>query len=462
MKAFCFLLVSLFLFFTNSTIYGLEKSQEITPSIKETQPKAPDKIEIKPTARDYEIKERLEAILSATGWFKTPKVQVKEGVVFLEGLTETEEFKNWAGTLARNTQDVSAVVNKIEIMRPSVWNFKPMLMGLKELWHDVIKLLPFLAFAGLIFFFTWFFAKFVIKIAKNLLKSRVPSPLLQLVIARSVAFCIFLFGLYIIFKIMGLTTVALTIIGGTGVLGIILGIAFRDITENLLASIFLSIHNPFKKGDLVNIIGVEGYVQRLTIRSTVLLSLDGIHLQIPNAIVYKSAITNYTINPIRRESFIIVIGYNEDIPKTQEIALKVLKEHPSVLDDPEPLVLVDNIEKATVHLSIYFWFNGNEHSWLKMRSSVIRLIKRSFQVEKVSVPGDIYQILLPKDIRVNLMETEKKKKSISEINVPDETNTIATTAEAGLRNESSDIQKQIHQSRSPEKGEKNLLNHKNS
>lgn len=438
----------------------MKKNQQTIPATKETQPKAPDKIEIKPTARDYEIKERLEAILSATGWFKAPKVQVKEGVVFLEGSAKTEEFKNWAGNLARNTQDVSAVVNKIQIMIPSVWDFEPMIIGLKELWHDLIKLLPFLVFGIFILLLTWLFAKFVVKITKNLLKYRVPSSLLKDVIAHSVAFCVFLFGLYIIFKIMGLTTVALTIIGGTGVLGIILGIAFRDITENLLASIFLSIHHPFRNGDLVNIIGIEGYVQRLTIRSTVLLTLDGIHFQIPNATVYKSSITNYTINPIRRESFTIVVGYNEDIPKAQEIALKVLREHPSILDDPEPLVLVDKVEKATVHLSIYFWFNGNEHSWLKMRSSVIRLVKRSFQVEKIVMPGDVYEIVLPTDIRVNLTETKKNKESYSTIKEPVELDTIATTAEAGLRNESTDIQKQIQQSRSPEKGEENLLDRK--
>ena len=57
-----------------------------------------------------------------------------------------------------------------------------------------------------------------------------------------------------------------------------------------------------------------------------------------------------------------------------------------MLKDPEPWVLVDNLGTATVNLKVYFWLNGKEHSWLKVRSSVIRLVKRAFQENGVSMP----------------------------------------------------------------------------
>lgn len=443
-----------------SSLQGVQNGQLPAPQEKETQPPAPEKIEIKPTARDHEIRDRLEAILNATGWFDSASVQVKEGVVFLSGKTKTDEFKKWAGNLARNTQDVSAVVNKIELIQPSIWDFDPTMAGLEELWRDLTKLLPKLAFAFFIFLLTWLVAKLIMKLSRKILGDRVKSLLLQDVIARGIGFCVFLLGLFIIFKVMGLTTIALTIIGGTGVLGIVIGIAFRDITENLLASVFLSIHHPFRNGDLVEIAGMEGYVQRLTIRSTVLMSLTGNHIQIPNATVYKSNIRNYTINPNRQEFFSIVIGYEEDISKAQEIALKVMEEHPAVLKDPEPLVLVDKLEKASVFLSIYFWLNGQEHSWLKVKSSVIRLVKRAYQNENIAMPGDVHEILFPDDVSVNISQKEKKKEP-KEIKPPPESAAIATSAEAGLRSDSEDIQEQAKQSRTPGKGEENLLNHDN-
>ncbi|MCL4854534.1 MAG: BON domain-containing protein, partial [Bryobacteraceae bacterium] len=82
--------------------------------------------EVKPVARDEEIRQRLERILRATGWFQASEVEVEEGVVFLNGRTRSEEYKTWAGNLARSTRDVVAVVNRLEVAK-SVWDLEPAL-----------------------------------------------------------------------------------------------------------------------------------------------------------------------------------------------------------------------------------------------------------------------------------------------------------------------------------------------
>ena len=118
---------------------------------------------------------------------------------------------------------------------------------------------------------------------------------------------VFLAGTSIVLRVSGLTKLALTIVGGTGLVGLAVGIAFRDITENFLASIFLSIQRPFETGDLVEIVGVTGYVQQLNIRTTVLLTLDGNLVQLPNAAVYTSTVKNFKATPNRRENFVVGI-----------------------------------------------------------------------------------------------------------------------------------------------------------
>ena len=132
-------------------------------------------------------------------------------------------------------------------------------------------------------------------------------------------------------------------VGGTGLIGLAVGIAFRDITENFLASIFLSMQRPFETGDLVEISGVTGYVQQLNMRTTILMTLDGNLVQIPNATVYKSTLRNFTTNCNRREDFVVGIGYDDSINEAQDIALSVLVNHPAVLKDPEPSVLADSL-----------------------------------------------------------------------------------------------------------------------
>ena len=337
---------------------------------------APAKVDVNPVARDEEIRKRLQSVLDATDWFTDPQVRVAEGVVFLNGPVDSDELKQWAGDLARNTQDVVAVANRMEVIEPSVWDFRPAWSGLLVLWRDFIRSLPLLAFALVILALSVGAGLLATRGARVFLRQRIRARLLRNVIARGVGVLVFLSGVYIILRVSGLTQLALTVVGGTGLVGLAVGIAFRDITENFLASIFLSMQRPFETGDLVEVSGVTGYVQQLNVRTTILMTLDGNLVQIPNATVYKSNLRNFTTNANRREDFVVGIGYDDSINEAQEIARKVLADHPAVLNDPEPSVLADSLGRATINLRVYFWLNGREHSWLKVRSSVIRLVKR--------------------------------------------------------------------------------------
>lgn len=285
----------------------LISAKEDSSTGNETPTEVVEKVEVKPSTQDSEISKRLDDILNATGWFTGVSVEVKEGVVFLSGSTKTDDFKKWAGNLARNTQNVVAVVNKINVIEPSLGDFSVITQILKKHWRGFLRSVPSI-FVGLIILIVAFgLARLGSMITLFLLRRKLRKSLLQVVIARTIGVFIFLLGVYLIFEMADLTGAALTVVSGTGLIGIILGIAFRNITENLLASILLSIHNPFKNGDLVEITGFTGYVQGLTMRVTLLMSLDGNHIQIPNSIVYTSNIRNFTSNPNRREDFIVGI-----------------------------------------------------------------------------------------------------------------------------------------------------------
>ena len=126
-----------------------EKQKQV-PHVKEELSLANVKVDVKPVARDEEIRQRLECVLKATEWFTDPKVRVEQGVVFLSGETESDELKKWASDLASNTQDVVAVANRMKVTSPSIWDFRSTWSGLMKLWHDFIRSLPFFAFGLLI------------------------------------------------------------------------------------------------------------------------------------------------------------------------------------------------------------------------------------------------------------------------------------------------------------------------
>jgi small-conductance mechanosensitive channel len=430
--------------------------KKTTPRKEELTP-APTKVEVQPLARDEEIRKRLLGVLEATEWFTNPKVRVDKGVVFLSGTAPTEELKTWASNLARNTQDVVAVANKMEVAQPSALDFAPAWDGLIGLWRDIIRILPWIIFGLIVLLLSGLIGWLTSRGLHIFLRHRVRARVLRGVLAASAGIFMFLTGTYIVLRVAGLTQLALTVVGGTGLVGLAVGIAFRNITENFLASIFLSMQRPFETGDLIEVSGVTGYVQQLNVRSTVLMALEGNLLQLPNSLIYSSVIRNFSSNPNRRESILVGIGYADRIDAAQEIIRQVLDEHPGVLKDPAPWVLVDELGKSSVRLRVYFWLNGEENSWLKVRSSVMRLIKRALQQHGISLPHEIYQV----DTPVNGVDQAPDRSALPSApngaSLPGRAGgpkgKAFTKAEAGLSSEAGELEDQARQAKPLAAGE---------
>jgi len=430
---------------------GGSADKPVPAQASDGKPESPGKVEVQPVAKDDEIRQRIADIIKATGWFGESKVTVQEGIVFLKGTTENDESRQWAGDLAKNTEGVVAVVNQIEVATTTVWDFDPAFQVINDLARGFVRLLPLIVVAVVVIAISWLFARLTVHVLRRGLLARSLSRLLREVLARAGGMLVMIAGLYLVLRIAGLTQLALTVVGGTGLIGLVLGIAFRDITENFLASLFLSLQQPFREGDLVEVANITGYVQRLTSRTTVLMTLDGNQAQVPNSTVFKSTIRNFTSNPNRRDDFIVGIGYDDSISFAQDVALKVLAEHPAVLHEPEPLVLVENLGASTVNLRIYFWLDGGQHSWAKVKSSVIRLTKRAFQDAEISLPDEAREIIFPHGVPVRMIEgdgaAEPAEPALAKPTAEPET--VATKAEAGLQSEAGEIKEQARGSWTP-------------
>ena len=346
-------------------------------------------------------------ISEKTDWFTDAKVSVTDGVVYLFGEATAEENRTWAGDLARNTEAVVAVVNRMRIRQRSLWDMSPALAELGGMWRSVIQMLPFILFGIIALVVTWLLAKLAVRTTRWGMHRRIQSNLLRDVVSRAAAIPVLILGIYIVLRVFDLTQLAMTVVGGTGLAGLIIGIAFRDIAENLLASILISVQTPFRSGDIVEMDGNVGVVQRVTTRGTVLMTFDGNHIQIPNATVYKSTVINYSANPNRRVDFEVGIGYDDSATEAQEILLKELSAHPTILDDPEPRVVLSARGAATVNLRVYFWVNATEHNWETVRSSAMRIAKQSLLDANISLPDEAREVVFPSGVPVRMVEPQK-------------------------------------------------------
>lgn len=417
----------------------------------------PTKVDVQPLAEDTDIAGRLERILVATKWFVSPQVEVEEGVVFLDGEAARESHKEWAGKLAGSTQDVVAVVNRITVRERSAWDFSPAWEQLRHMGRSAVQALPAAIISLVVIALTYMATIFATRSARKVGARRFGNPLLSEVAARAASVPVIIVGLYLAMRISGLTQVAATVLGGTGLIGIIIGIAFRDIAENFLASILISMQRPFQPGDLVTVADHQGFVQKVTTRGTIIVTLDGNHVQIPNATIYKSIIRNHSANPNGRLDFIIRIGYDDSMEQTQEIVLKVLREHPAVLVDPEPLILVEELTPAGINIHAYFWINGRDFSALKVRSATLQIVAALGEAG-ITLP-DSREVIFPQGVPlIKSSGADAGNKTSHEVDsIPSEpAPPVVTRSEGGLRSEREEIREQVKQSRELEPGS-NLL-----
>lgn len=446
-------------------------------------PDAPEKVDVKPVSRDSDISQRLTDILKSSKRFRSPEVVVENGVAFLSGEALEPEFKAWAGDLAVRTQDVAAVVNRMSVTEKSIWDFSEAFVELREFRANTIQAIPLIIFGAVVLLITWLLASLARYVTARMLNERVPNPLLRWVLAHSIMLPVLIFGIYIVLRISGLTQLALTVLGGTGLIGLVIGIAFQNIAENFLASILISIQKPFRAGDLVEIDAYEGIVQRVTTRGTTLMTLDGNLVQIPNSKVYKATIVNFSANPSRRVSFDIGVGYDDLLSEAQSIVMEKIRQHKSTLRDPAPRVLIESLTAATVNLRVSFWIDGSKNDWRSVRSSLMRICKQALQKRGISLPDESREVIFPNGVPVIMtgIGSEGYQPDESRNPVPTDSGTVdsfrqgaptaesrqrlrmqpdeepVSEAEGGLRSEEVDVKRQARNSWLPGKGSEILI-----
>ncbi|MCK0139246.1 mechanosensitive ion channel family protein [Aliiroseovarius sp. F47248L] len=379
-------------------VLGQASSEGIDDGIETEVVDTDQTISVIESVRDDQIAARIQAILKATGWYEGVQVEVQDGIVFLDGTATSSKRQDWARDLAAKTDGVVAVVNRLAVAQDTDFSIDPAISELRSLWDKTVAAAPLILLAFLILPLALFLSTGVARLARWVLKKRLGSPFLRDVTARFIALPVFLVGLYIVLQIAGLTQLAISVLGGAGVIGIVIGFAFRDIAENFLASLLLSLRQPFRRGDFVDVAGHQGIVHSMNTRSTVLVSPEGNHIQIPNAAVFKATIENFSASPSRRGSFEVGIGYDASISDVQEIILRELAEHEAISNEPEPMVLADTLGASTVIIKIYYWFNGETISPLKLKSVLIRRVMKALTDAGISMPDEAREIIFPEGV----------------------------------------------------------------
>lgn len=350
-------------------------------------------IAVEKATDDDAIARRISEIYGAVGGFERVEIAVESGVVKLTGTISDDGSREDAVSLASRMDGVVLVIDRMEEPAEITSQLAPAYEKLQDMGRTFVIKLPLIATALLVFFGGFFLSHLVKKRSAWLDRFNL-SALGKLLTVRLIRLGIVLGAVLIALELLDATAIVGAVVGAAGLAGLALGFAFQNIVENYLAGVLLSTRNPFEIGDAVEIDGNKGKVALLTARDTVLITFDGNHLRIPNAVVMNSVLLNLTRNPLRRFDFYVGVSTDFDLSEVKRIAMENLRENPAVLTDPAPMVLIDNLGDSAVVVRMFGWVNQNHHDFLKSKSESIRLIKEAFDEAGIEMPEPIYRVHL--------------------------------------------------------------------
>ena len=375
-------------------------------------------IETTPTPlKDNEIQQRIRGIFSEIDGLQAITVNVTQGVVTLSGETPNEKKAQQAINLTNRLTDVVTVEDGINRTLDVQDNVTTVYQSIKAQTKNLIKALPLLL-VGIILFavVTWFGSW--LSNRQKMWERLTPNPFVAELLSQTTKVIFIVLGLILALSLIGAETILGTLLGGAGVIGIAVGFAVKDTIENYIASLMLSIRQPFRARDHILINGKEGIVVRLTSRATILMTLDGNQLRIPNSEVFKSTILNYSKNPERRFSFELGVDANDDPMAAIKVAIDVIRDLDFVLEKPKAIATIKEVGDSNIILEFKVWVNQLETDFSKARSIAIREAKHALENAGFSLPEPIYRLRFNhklEKILANLQSGESAKKSQSEI-----------------------------------------------
>ncbi|MEM1128573.1 MAG: mechanosensitive ion channel domain-containing protein [Bacteroidota bacterium] len=345
-------------------------------------------VEARESAR---LEARLQRVFATIEAFQNVDVQLEYGVAQLAGTVLSAEHATEAAELAQQFDGVLYVENAITTEVAVETRVAPALERIQGYVDQTVSLLPLIVIAILIILVFWTLSRMLGRWDGPSRQLGMP-PLIWNLLRRVLRALVLLIGLALAFDLLGITALVGAVLGTAGVAGIAIGFAFQDIIENYLAGALMSIRQPFHMNDVVEVDGRAGRVIRLTSRELVLLTAEGNHVRLPNALVFGSVIVNYSRNPRRRFNFEVGIDTEADLVQAMRIGLDTLRALKGTLDDPAPTAQVETLGDSSVVVGFYGWVHQQEADYFKVRSEAKRLVKTALDEAGIVMPEPIYQI----------------------------------------------------------------------
>ena len=319
-------------------------------------------------------------------------VTVTGGVARLEGSVLEVEDRTLAEQIASQHPGISAVENQVTLTTHLIDRFDAATAIAMDKVFRLLSALPLLIVAVAMVLGSWWLGRWLgRRIGQH--KLHTSNPYINGLARNLVQWLVLIIGVLAALNLLGATSLLGAVLGSAGVIGLVLGFAFKDIAENYVAGVLLGLRRPFSPGDTLRIESYEGKVVALTSRATILMTLDGNRLSLPNSLVFKSVVLNFTSNPRRRFDFVIPVDGASSMGTAQEVGLQRIAGIGGVLLDPRPSSIINSYDGNEIRIQFFGWIDQRQNDLGGVRSAAIRAVRNGFFLAGIQTPRSVQHVV---------------------------------------------------------------------
>ena len=194
------------------------------------------------------------------------------------------------------------------------------------------------------------------------------------------------------FSYAGFNLSSLAIVAGALSVGI--GFGLQNLVNNFVSGMILLAERPIRVGDLVVVGGEQGYVRKISVRSTELETFDRANVLIPNSYFISEKVKNWTFrNNVCRISISVSVAYGSDARQVQAALLAVAQKNGEVLTAPAPSVTLDEFAASSINFTLYA-FIGDVGKSGAIRTDLAVAILDAFAEAGIAIPSGRAEITI--------------------------------------------------------------------
>ncbi len=201
---------------------------------------------------------------------------------------------------------------------------------------------------------------------------------------RMVHYCIVFFGIILAAQCVGLNFGALAVT--FGFLGVGIGFGLQNMTANFISGLIILFERPISVNDFVSIQNQVGTVVNISMRSTVIKTLDNVSIIVPNSEFIENQVTNWSYGDTRvRIHCPVGVAYGSDVEQVKRVLLSVVDKHDEILKDPSAHVLFKNFGSSSLDFELLVWTDMPQKQFL-LQSEINYSIERAFREAGIRIP----------------------------------------------------------------------------